>query len=105
MKTQRPPANVREAAVALLRPFCPDLTPANLVPALRTFSEEPAEAGPPLPAGKLLTVGQAAERLSCGSRTVWRLISAGRLPKRMLGRRSARIPEAAVVRLAEGDGE
>jgi len=104
MTTQRPPANVREAAVALLRPFCPDLTPANLVPALRTFSEEPLPTGPPPPCGKLLTVNEAAERLACSRRTIWRLFGTGRLPKVLLGSRSARTPEAAVVQLATGRG-
>ena len=104
MQTKTPPRHVRKAAVALLGEYAPDLTEDTLTAALRAYSERPAKAGPPLPAGKLLTVSEAAERLACGPRTVWRLIAAGRLPKRMLGRRSARVPEAAVVRLAEGGG-
>ena len=104
MKTHTLPRPIRDAAVTMLRPYCPELTPENLHKALRVYNEAPAPTADPPPAGKLLTVREAAERLSCGRRTVWRLLQSGRLPKRMLGTRSARIPEAAVIELAEGTG-
>ncbi|OGV71220.1 MAG: hypothetical protein A3K19_11810 [Lentisphaerae bacterium RIFOXYB12_FULL_65_16] len=55
----------------------------------------------PLPIG-LESVTKAAKRLDCSTATVWRLIAAKKLPKVLLGPRTARIPSDAIDALIGG---
>ncbi len=50
---------------------------------------------------QLLTVAQAAARLSCSTRTIWQLIALNRLAAIKIGTRSTRIDEAEVERFIE----
>ena len=93
------PASLQIARLAL---DVPGLTDADLEAALRQYIPEHAEKQMAVAPGSMLTVQQVADRLSCHKGTIWRLIAAGRLPRVLLGKRSARVPEAAVAALAEG---
>ena len=51
---------------------------------------------------RLLSIEETANRLSCSRATVWRMIARGDLPKRLLGARSARVPQSAVDAIIDG---
>ena len=99
--TSIPPSSLTIARLAL-ESAIPGLTDADLEAALRGYRPEHGDDQPVVAPGSLLTVQQVADRLSCHKGTIWRLIAAGRLPRVLLGKRSARVPEAAVAALAEG---
>lgn len=104
MKIKKPPNHTINGVVQFLQPYCPELTSDRLLKSLRSFSEEKESNTPTTTPGTGLTVKETASRLNCSVSTVWRLIKEEKLPKKMLGRRSARIPEKAVIRLMEGGG-
>ena len=104
MKTKTPPHSITEAAATMLRPYTPDLTPDHLVKAIRSYDPNPSTEPPAPPPAKMLRMQEAAGRLGCSVRTVHRLAAEGKLQKIMLGKRSARIPEAAVIRLVQEGG-
>jgi excisionase family DNA binding protein len=47
---------------------------------------------------RLLTVGDVAGRLALGTRSIWRLISAGRLKALRIGKRATRVEVTEVER-------
>ena len=51
---------------------------------------------------KLLTMGDACERLGVSRVTIWRLVKARRLSTVDIGRNSKRIPENEIIRFASG---
>jgi excisionase family DNA binding protein len=104
MKIKTPPNPITVAAATMLQKYAPDLTAESLVKAIRTYSTAPIDATPATPPANLLRMKEAAARLGCSVRTIHRLVGEGKLPKTMLGKRSARIPEAALVRLVQEGG-
>ncbi len=47
----------------------------------------------------LLTVGEAAERLTVSTRAIWALLAGGRLRRVKLGKRATRVDAAEIDRL------
>jgi excisionase family DNA binding protein len=102
MKVKTPAQDSLRIAVMALQRSVPELSTEALLDAIRRY--EPAESGHTPAAGdpgRLLTVRETADRLSCSARTVWTLIAQGRLPRVKLGERTTRISEASVVALAQ----
>jgi excisionase family DNA binding protein len=99
---------VLEMAAVSLAPLARgyDLTPAVLAELVRrgpadSAAAKPAAAAVPVAPGALLSVRAAAARLGCSRSTIFTMIRAGRLPRVLLGRRSARIPEAALAAMVD----
>jgi excisionase family DNA binding protein len=94
------------ASAAGLQPLAHyPLTPERLAELIqRGPTVAPADA-PPAAAlvapGSLLTIRAAAARLGCSRNHVFNLVRKGKLPRVLLGKRSARIPEAALARLVD----
>ncbi|MFA5206977.1 MAG: excisionase family DNA-binding protein [Lentisphaeria bacterium] len=104
--SKRIPAPVVLAIHGLASPYIPELdpqetlrrlsaAPAILAPAVAPTSPAPSEA---------LTIREAAARLHIGRSKLFQLLTIGRLPRVMLGKRTLRIPSAAVEALARGEG-
>jgi excisionase family DNA binding protein len=99
---------VLDMAAASLAPLARgyDLTPAVLAELVRRGPAESATAEPavvttPVEPGKLLSVRAAAARLGCSRSTIFTMVRQGRLPRVLLGRRSARIPEAVLAAMVD----
>ena len=106
MNRQVPSPELLDALAGALAGFLPGFTGRSLGEAIALWRQtsERGVSGDHLVPGKLLTIHEAAARLSCSKRTVWRLIAAHRLPSIRLGARSTRVPEAALVKLSEEGG-
>ena len=100
MKLRTIPPATLTGVTTLLQPYANGLSSETLVAALRAYDagDRPAT----VPAGQLLTLREAADRLSCSRHSLWRMIRAGQLPAVTIGARARRVPEAAVVALAKG---
>ncbi|VGO12624.1 hypothetical protein PDESU_01177 [Pontiella desulfatans] len=96
MTPTRIPQPIAEAAIAMLRPYAPDLTIEKLEAAL--FQKTP----PNLP-DKLLTRKEAAKLLNVSIPTIDRMLRDGELPHRHI-RRAVRITLSAVNLLTENKG-
>ena len=83
------PAPILIAAVALLNPFYPDLTPSRLVEKLESASEGPA----PMP--ESMTIEEVGRIAKFSRATILRRLNDGTLPCVRVGR-LVRIPRAAV---------
>ena len=99
--TRTPPAHVRDAIGGMLSPYAPGITGEHVIQAIRRLDEAPPKVSADKP-GRLLTVAETAERLGVGTRQVWELLRAGKLPRRKLGSRTTRIPESALVAFVNG---
>lgn len=92
MEIRHPNPAVLTAAVAMLQPYVPNLSPESLVNAIESFGNHGAHAMPERP----LTRRQVAEILQCSLMTVSRRINDGTLKKIRLTDRSVRIDPASV---------
>jgi len=100
MKVRIHPQSLAIATLAL-KADLPDLDERRLYQLLTLPRPAPAGA-PTAPApdpGALLRPAVTAARLGCSRRKVFDLIRAGRLPTVKLGKRSTRIPLAAILAL------
>lgn len=88
------PAPIASAVVAVLQPFCPELSPAGLLEALKSRN-----ATPKTPTMNPLTRRQAAEILQVSVCTIGRYIKSGALRATKLGRRLIRIAPRSVEKL------
>ncbi len=102
MKFKKPPEHVLISIIALLKPYCNELTADGLIEILRNPKLKPKDQlipGQQSAPGKLLSIKETAKRLECGERTVWRLLKENKLPRVKLGSRSTRIPEISLISL------
>lgn len=98
MKTKTLPDEILRAAVALLSPYAPDLTPYRVAEAIRAACKPGSE--PPEKAGECVTVAEAAQRLRVSRRTAWRMVRDGTLKTVRLGPKTVRVSESELRRLA-----
>lgn len=104
MKIKNIPSSNLAAVIALLQDASPGITAENLVSALRLY--EPgvqSEAKKELP--KMLSIRQAAERLSVSRGKIFELIRYGKIRRVLLGKRTARIPETELERYFQEGGQ
>lgn len=105
MKVRRIPDNTLTAVCALLQPYCSEpLTAEVVIAALRHYSANGAPANGNVDDGSALKIKDVAARLNCSPRTVFRLISEGRLPRILIRPRTARIPAKALAEFLEREG-
>ncbi len=83
------------AATSMLQPYAPELSPKNLVQALKAYDN----AGAAQKTDKPLTRQEAAELLSISLNSVSRYMREGRLRKIQLGKRAVRIDRASIQEL------
>ncbi|HQL86524.1 MAG: hypothetical protein BWX73_00306 [Lentisphaerae bacterium ADurb.Bin082] len=98
--------SVLQAAVGLLQPYAPDLSPRSLVAALKAYGDAPAPTAPPQADGKPqkpLTRREAADLLSCSVGTVVRYMNQGKLRRIVLSPKCVRICPDSVAALLSGD--
>ena len=98
VKSQIPPAIIT-AAVAMLSPFVPELSPVRLLTALQDYGEATEEDTRP---AKPYTVAAVCELLEISKPTVYKLINQGKL-KRIKLSTSTRITALSVERLLQGE--
>ena len=99
MKTKNTTPVVIEAAVKLLESFCPEISPASLVEALKAYTPgEKMQKNEDRP----LTRAQAAELLQVSHNTISTYLKIGKLKKIPLTARSCRIDAASVRALLSG---
>lgn len=103
MKTKTLPKHISHSVTQLLQPYCSELTPEGLLKALREYNSVKTDSTKQIVSPtELLKVSSFCEKAKCSRSTVFRLIKTGKIPKVMLGTRSLRIPESAVINLIEG---
>lgn len=90
------PSAIASAAVALLQPFCPELSPASLIDALKKRN-----ATPKTPRIKPLTRSQVAELLQISIASVNRRVKDGTLRAYKISPRLVRIDPASVEALMQ----
>ena len=100
MKFRPPPSTILAAAVGVLAPYVPGLSPTILVRALLEYVPDGRASGPVRPA---LSKCQAAERLNLSLSSINRRIADGTLPSVKIGG-SVRIPSEAVEQLLSLEG-
>ena len=88
------PAPIVSIAVAALQPYCPELSPASLIEALKHRNDTPNT-----PTMKPLTKRQAADALQISIPTIDRYIRAGKLQVVKYSPRLVRITPASVEAL------
>ena len=104
MKIKAIPSYIMQAVVGMLATFVAGLTAEKLLKALAAYDDtQSTDRDKPRP-GQLLTIREACERTRCSRHTLWRMAKSGQLPTVTVGARSTRIPEEAVIALAEGRG-
>ena len=102
MKIKTIPSYILRAAVEMLATFIAGLTADKLLKALAAYDDtQGTDRGKPRP-GQLLSIREACDRLQTSRWSLWRMAKSGQLPTVKIGARSTRIPEAAVIALAEG---
>ena len=94
MKEQNIPNAITEAAVAMLRPYAPDITSAKIKNLCVIPDDEKNE--------RLLTRKEAAFALHISSATLDRMLRDGELPRRKI-RGAVRIPLSAINILRNGE--
>ncbi len=99
IKTVTPP--ILNAAVSMLQPFAPELSPNALMDAIRTY-DQATNAKPSCNIEKPLTRRDVATLLGCSLNTINRYLNSGRLQKIRLTPRSIRITSASVKALLSG---
>jgi len=96
MFINHPEPAILTAAVSLLRPYAPDLSPERLRTALEQYDEPaPAKAGL-RESERPLTRRQAAKYLGVSLATINRYVNAGKLKRIPFTRRAVRITAASV---------
>ena len=96
MVIKSPEPAILTAAVALLRPYVPDLSPGKLQSALKQY-DEPVPAKVALrESDRPLTRRQAAEYLGVSLSTIDRYVSAGKLKRIPFTCRAVRITPASI---------
>ena len=96
MKIIHPEPAILTAAVALLRPYAPDISPEKLQSALEQYAEPaPAKAGL-RESDRPLTRRQAADYLGVSLATINRYVKAGKLKRIPFTRRAVRITPASI---------
>ena len=90
------PSAIASAAVALLQPYCPELSPASLVEALKNRNATPKASKM-----KPLTRREAAEILKVSIASINRYIKSGTLRAYKIGKRLVRIDPASVEALMQ----
>ncbi len=98
MKLQSIPQHNLQAAVAILSPYCGDLSPTALVKALRSYDPNPTRS-----AERFLTKHQAAELLGVTHFTVTRWAREGTIPAKRIGN-GWRFPLSKLEALGDGTG-
>jgi excisionase family DNA binding protein len=96
-KTIKP--EILAAATGILQPYCPGLSPTDLVQAITNHRSEKTKPDVLHPA---VTYAEFARLAGISLPTVNRLIKRGDLPKIKIGLRSVRIPYVAVEALLNG---
>lgn len=96
IKTVTPP--ILNAAVSMLQPFAPELSPSALMDAIRTFNPE-TSARPSCAIEKPMTRRGVSALLGCSLNTVNRYLNSGKLRRIRLTDRSVRIDPASVKAL------
>ena len=99
MKKIAVPEHIVTTAVSVLQPYCPDLSPAGLIEALKRI-DQPRPVAPPR---KPLTRHQAAEILQVSLASVNRRIKDGTLRSYKISPRLVRIDPASVEALMQGE--
>lgn len=87
------PTNIATAVVALVSPYLPNLSAAEVVRRLTAASGDAAE-GP-----RSCSITEAAKVLGVSRRKVYSMVRAGALPCANLGHRTRRVPHTAIVAL------
>ncbi len=96
--------SVLQAAVGLLQPYAPDLSPRSLVAALKAYGTKAAPTAPTDDKPKKpLTRREAADLLSCSVTTINRYMNGGKLRRIVLTPKSVRICPDSVAALLSGD--
>ena len=98
VKNQIPPAIIT-AAVAMLSPFVPELSPVRLLTALQDYGEATEEDTRP---SKPYTIPELMALLNVSKPTIYKLINNGTL-KRIKAATCTRISAESVYRLLEGE--
>ncbi|MDQ0287982.1 helix-turn-helix transcriptional regulator [Oligosphaera ethanolica] len=94
--------SVLTAAVGLLAPFAPDLSPRSLVAAIKAYKADPT-ADPTGLAARPLTRRQVAETLGISLQSVSRMMNDGRLRRIVLSAKSVRIDPDSLRALLAGN--
>ena len=94
---RRIPASITEAAVTLLQPYCPELSPASLVEALKQHNA--VTKTPKTTKTRPLTRRQVAELLQISIASVNRRMKDGTLRAFKVGQRAVRIDPESVENL------
>lgn len=92
---------VLTAAVGLLAPFAPDLSPRSLVAAIKSYKADPA--ADPDRIEKPLTRREVAALLGCSLQTINSHLNAGRLRRIKLTAKSVRIDPDSLRALLAGN--
>lgn len=92
---------VLTAAVGLLAPFAPDLSPRSLVAAIKSYKAD--AAADPNRIEKLLTRQEVAALLGCSLQTINSHLNAGRLRRIKLTAKSVRIDPQSLRDLLAGN--
>jgi excisionase family DNA binding protein len=96
-KTIKP--EILAAATGILQPYCPGLSPTDLVQAITNHRSEPTKTNVLKPA---VTYAEFAKLAGISLPTVHRMVARGELQKLKIGLRSVRIPYAAVEAMLRG---
>lgn len=100
LKDNVPPA-VLTAAVGLLAPFAPDLSPRSLVAAIKAYKADPT--ADPDRIERPMTRQEVAALLGCTLQTISRMMNDGRLKRIRLSATSVRIDPDSLRALLAGD--
>lgn len=95
--TQKINPSVIQAAVAMLTPYIPEISPSGLLEALKEYKADPT---PPIHQ-KPYTRQEVADLLGLSIMTINRMMNSGTLRRIKVGLRSVRIDPASVQNLLE----
>ena len=102
MRKHTVPEHIVSTAVSVLQPYCPDLSPAGLIEALKRIDQPPRPVAPPR---KPLTRRQVAEILQISIASINRRIKDGTLRAFKISPRLVRIDPASVEALMQAERE
>lgn len=92
------------AAMAILQPYCPALSPVNLVEALKEIESPKTDRTQTLKK-KYITIDEAASILGVTRVTINNYAKIGKIKKTNLGKRAARIELESIEKLLTGKDE
>ena len=98
--TQKITPAVIQAATAMLSPYVPEISPAGLLEALKSYKKDPA----PLLHQKPYTRQEVADLLGLSIMTINRMMNSGKLRRIKVGQRAVRIDPVSVQNILE-DGK